>query len=331
MKPGVLILHTGGTLGMSPRKSDQALEPGEFGAAILESVPELSEIADIQVDVFCDIDSSDVTPAHWRQLGERIARSVGRFGGIVITHGTDAMVYTASALSFCLRNLPIPVILTGAQRPLSYPRSDARANLVGAVDLATREIPEVGIYFDGHLLRGNRTMKRSSFAFAAYRSPNFPPLAEVGAGVRMVAEPMRPSGEFQLEGDFDRRVACLRLLPGQVADALHCMARSGLGAVLIEAFGTGNLPVVDRSVAEAVAELTARGVVVAIGSQSRHGRVDLDAYAGGRLAREVGAVGTADMTTEAAAVKLMYLLATCAGTEEVRDRLLLPIAGEVTP
>ncbi len=331
MRPRILILHTGGTLGMVPRKGDQALEPAEFSAAILENVPELSEIADVEADVFLNLDSSDVTPEHWKALARRIADSVGEYGGIVVTHGTDAMTYTASALSYCLRNLPIPVILTGAQRPLSDPRSDARANLTGAVDLAARKIPEVGIYFDGHLLRGNRTMKRSSFAFAAYRSPNFPPLAEVGAGVRMVAEPLRPAGEFRLEGGFDWRVASLRLLPGQPPDALRCMGRSGLGAVLIEAFGMGNLPVVDRSVANAVADLTSKGVVVAIGSQSRHGRVDLHRYAGGRLALEVGAVGTADMTTEAAAVKLMYLLATCSGPEEVGARITVPIAGEVTP
>jgi L-asparaginase len=331
VKPRVMILHTGGTLGMSPRKGDLALAPDEFGAAILDSVPELSEIAEMQVEVFCSLDSADVTPDHWMALAGRIAAAAGQASGIVITHGTDAMAYTASALSYCLRNLPVPVILTGAQRPLTDPRSDARANLVGAVDLATRKIPEVGIYFDGHLLRGNRTMKRSSFDFAAYRSPNFPALAEVGAGVRMVAEPLRPSGEFRVEGRFDRRVASVRLLPGQVPEALHCMGRSGLGAVLIEAFGMGNLPVVDRSVADAVADLSARGVVVAIGSQSRHGRVDLDAYAGGRLAREVGAVGTADMTPEAAAVKLMYLLGTCSGPGEIRARLTQPIAGEVTP
>jgi L-asparaginase len=331
MRPRVLILHTGGTLGMARRRSDQALEPQEFGDSILKDVPELSEIAEVQADVFCNIDSSDVTPERWRALAARIAGAVGSFGGIVVTHGTDSMAYTASALSYCLRNLPLPVILTGAQRPLSDPRSDARANLVGSVDLATRRIPEVGIYFDGALLRGNRTMKRSSFDFAAYRSPHFPPLAEVGAGVRQVAEPLSPAGEFRLEGDFDRRVASLRLLPGQVDAPLRCMARSGLGAVLIEAFGSGNLPVVDRSVADAVAELTGSGVVVAIGSQSRHGRVDLDRYAGGRLAKEVGAVGTADMTTEAAVAKLMYLLATCSGPDEVRARLTVPIAGEVTP
>jgi L-asparaginase len=331
VKRRVLILHTGGTLGMRPRTADQALAPDEFGSAILESVPELAEIAEIDARVLCNLDSCDVTPAHWESFAREIAGAVDGWNGIVVTHGTDAMAYTASALSFLLRNLPKPVILTGAQRPLADPRSDGRANLVGAVDLATRPIPEVGIYFDGHLLRGNRTTKRSTFAFAAYRSPNFPPLAEIGTGVRMLSEPLRPRGPLAIEGRFDARVAAVRLLPGQPAEPLCCLAQSGVGAVLVQAFGVGNVPVVDRGVARAIATLVEAGIVVAIGSQSLHGLVDLTHYAGGRLAREVGAVGTGDMTTEAAAVKLMYLLGTCGGPAEVRERLLTPIAGEVTP
>lgn len=327
----VLILHTGGTLGMRPRAGDRALAPDEFGSAILESVPELAEIAAIEARVLCNLDSCDVTPAHWESFAREIAGAIDRCDGIVVTHGTDAMAYTASALSFLLRNLGKPVILTGAQRPLADPRSDGRANLVGAVDLATRPIPEVGIYFDGHLLRGNRTTKRSTFAFAAYRSPNFPPLAEFGTDVRIASDLLQPRAPLAIEGRFDPRVAAVRLLPGQPAEPLRALAGSGLGAVLLQAFGVGNIPVVDRGVARAIGTLVEAGIVVAIGSQSLHGRVDLSHYAGGLLAREVGAVGTGDMTTEAAAVKLMYLLGTCDGAAAVRERLGAPIAGEVTP
>ncbi|MBP1612213.1 MAG: asparaginase, partial [Acidobacteria bacterium] len=255
VKRRVLILHTGGTLGMRPRAADQALAPDEFGSVILESVPELAEIAAIDARVLCNLDSCDVTPAHWESFAREIAGAIDRWDGIVVTHGTDAMAYTASALSFLLRNLGKPVILTGAQRPLADPRSDGRANLVGAVDLATRPIPEVGIYFDGHLLRGNRTTKRSSFAFAAYRSPNFPPLAEIGTDVRMMSEPLRPRGPLAIEGRYDARVAAVRLLPGQPAEPLRARAGSGVGAVLLQAFGVGNIPVVDRGVARAIAAL----------------------------------------------------------------------------
>lgn len=315
---------------MAPREPDHALAPDEFGTAILEEVPELSQIADVDFRLFSNLDSCDVTPVLWRDLAEEIATALPAYDGLVITHGTDAMAYTASALSFSLRNLPKPVILTGSQRPLADPRSDARANLVGAVDLVSRKIPEVCIYFDGALMRGNRTTKRSSFAFAAYNSPNFPLLAEMGAGVHLLGNALQPQGPFRLEGTFDSRVAAVRLLPGQPADPLVALETSGLKGLLVMAFGAGNLPVVDRGVAQALGRLTRAGVVVAVGSQSPHGKIDLDLYAGGRLARDMGAVGIGDMTLEAASVKLMYLLGICPSPEEVRNRLTFPIAGEVS-
>ena len=330
MKPRVLILHTGGTLGMRPREPDHALAPDEFGSTILEHVPEIAKIADVEARVFSNIDSSDVNCSLWMALAGEVAADIERYAGVVITHGTDAMAYTASALSYVLRDLPRPVILTGAQRPISDPHSDGRGNLVGAVELASRPIPEVGIYFDGMLLRGNRTMKRSSFSYAAYRSPNFPPLAEIGMEVKLHVEPRTPGGTCRVEGGFDCRVAALRLLPGQPAAPLAALAGTGIGAVLVQAYGVGNFPVVDRGLTDAVRKLTDAGIVVAIGSQSMHGRVDMSRYAGGRLAMEAGAVGTGDMTVEAAAVKLMYLLATSGGPDEVRERLLVPIAGEVS-
>lgn len=330
-KPRVLVLHTGGTLGMRPRHPDRALAPDEFGATIVAQVPELAELADVTPRVFCNIDSCDVTPEHWVALAHEVERAALEFDGVVITHGTDAMAYTASALSYLLRDLPRPVILTGSQRPLADPRSDGRANLVGAVDLATRPVPEVGIWFDGMLLRGNRTTKRSSFAYAAYRSPNFPPLAEMGTHLRVNVEPRTPQGRCTVVGAFDRRVAALRVLPGQPVEPLAALAQTSIRAVLVQAFGVGNLPVVDRAIIDAVSALVNAGIVVAIGSQSMHGRVDLQLYAGGRLAADAGAVGIGDMTVEAASVKLMYLLGTYGSAAEVRARLLVPLAGEVTP
>lgn len=327
----VLILHTGGTLGMRPREPDRVLEPDRFASTILEHVPEIARLADVEARVCCNIDSSDVTPDRWMSLAADVVASLDPYDGVVVTHGTDAMAYTATALSYVLRDLPKPVILTGAQRPLADPHSDGRANLVGAVELATRAIPEVAIYFDGFLRRGNRTTKRSSFAYDAYWSPNFPPMAEIGVDVRLHVAERSPGGTCRLEGGFDNRVVALRLLPGQPAEPLVALAGTGIGAVLVQAFGVGNFPVVNRGLTDAVRALTEAGVVVAIGSQSLHGRVDLSRYAGGRLASDAGAVGTGDMTIEAAAVKLMYLLHRCPGPSAVRAELCSPIAGEVTP
>ncbi|MFN7966984.1 MAG: asparaginase [Acidobacteriota bacterium] len=328
--PKVLLIHTGGTLGMRPRQPDQALAPDEFGPTLLSLVPELHEIADVDTRVVCNLDSSDLTPSHWSTFAETIASEIANYDGMVITHGTDAMAYTASALSYLLRDLPRPVILTGSQRPLAEPRSDARGNLVGAVELATRDIPEVGIYFDGRLLRGNRATKRSSFRLDAYRSPNLAPIAEVGTDIVIGDHVLRPQGPFRFVGDFDRHVACLRLLPGQRANVISGLRGSGIRGLLVEAFGVGNLPSRDHAVAEALATLVEDGVVVAIGSQVQHGRVDLMHYAGGRLASDVGAVGIEDMTLEAATVKLMYLLGTLTDVAAVKEQLRVPIAGEMT-
>ena len=323
-------MHTGGTLGMRPQQPDRALAPDELGTTLLEQAPEICQIADVEIRYLYNMDSSDMTPEHWLALAREVAGSIVDFDGVVITHGTDTMAYTAAALSYALRNLPEPVILTGSQRPLVDARSDARANLVGAVDLATRDIPEVAIYFDGKLFRGNRAIKTSSFDFGAFTSPNFPPLAELGAGFRAVTPPIRPAGAFALEGGFDPRVAAVWWTPGQSVGMLRSLAKDDTAGVLIEAFGAGNLPVVDESVCRALGDLVAKGIVVAMGSQATHGRVDLDLYPGGRKARDAGVVGTGDMTIEAAAVKLMYLLGSCDGPAEVRDRMPRPIAGEIT-
>jgi len=325
----VLILSTGGTLGMTPREPDRALAPGEFGSTLLGHVPELLELAEVEFRELANVDSSDMTRHHWRRLAEEIAGAVGSKDGVVVTHGTDTMAYTACALSFLLRELPLPVILTGSQRPLAEPHSDARSNVVGAVDLATRDVPEVAIYFHGWLLRGNRSTKASSFAYRAFRSPNFPPLAEVGTDIRFVTPPLRPGGRFRLEGEFDPRVSVLALVPGKHEPALDAIAETDVQAVLVQAFGVGNLPVEDDAIAGSIRRLSERGKVVAIGTQAPHGGVDLERYAGGRLARECGAIGTGDMTLEAAAVKLMYLLGTHGDPDEVRRRLHLPLAGEI--
>jgi len=329
MAKRVLFLHTGGTLGMRPRDPDQVLEPHEFGAAIQELVPEITQLAEVETQVLFSLDSTDFGPRHWMELARAVYAARGRFDGVVITHGTDAMAYTASALSYVLRNLPFPVVLTGSQRPLADVHTDGRANLVGAVDLALRDIPEVSIYFDGLLLRGNRALKSSTFAFGAFSSPNHLPLAEIGTAVRIVSPARRPEGAFTLEGDFDERVSVVWLAPGSHGTTLGGIARLDDRAILLVAPGVGNIPVVDTAVADAIGKLVEAGKVVAIGSQARAGSADLSQYAGGRLAEDRGAVGIGDMTLEAAIIKLMYLAGSYGSPEEIRERLLVPLAGEV--
>jgi L-asparaginase len=327
----ILILHTGGTLGMKPRDPDQVLTPGEIGSTILEFVPELTKFAEIDTRVLFNIDSSDITPQHWKTIAEEIAGAVESYDGIVIPHGTDAMAYTGAALSYQLRNLPCPVILTGSQLPLADARSDAPGNLVGAVDLACHEIQEVAIYFHNLLMRGNRVTKTSTFAYGAFKSPNFLPLAEIGTSIQSYSPILQNDGPFRIEGDFDPRVAVLRLVPGQSPDTLFRIGEANPRAVLLVAFGSGNIPSESGGVAEAIQELTRKGILVAIGSQSQNGRVDLNRYVGGRKAKDAGAIGIGDMTLEAATVKLMYLFGTTDSANDVRKALLEPIAGELSP
>lgn len=316
---------------MRPREPDRALAPDEFGKTVLEQVPELVRLARIETSVLYNIDSCDLTPTHWMALAQEIVGAAERCDGVVITHGTDAMAYTAAALSYVLRGLPFPVILTGSQRPLADIKTDGRANLIGSVDLATRGINEVGIYFDDLLLRGNRATKTSSFAFGAFSSPNFLPLVEVGAQIRHIQPPWSGEGVFRMEGEFDPRIVVLRLVPGQSIPSVRCIIDAETQGVMFVGFGTGNISVERPELRNLISELTSAGIVVAIGSQANHGRVDLDRYAGGRAAAEAGAVGIADMTLDAAIVKLMYLLGTYPDRDDVRKRLCRPIAGEVTP
>lgn len=331
MRKRILILHTGGTLGMKPRDPDRALAPDEIGSTLLHYVPELEEFAEITTRVLFNIDSTDITPEHWKKLADDIGAAVESFDGVVIAHGTDAMAYTGAALSFLLRNLPCPVILTGSQLPLADARSDAPGNLIGAVDLATHEIQEVAIYFHNLLLRANRVTKTSTFAYGAFKSPNFLPLAEVGTSIQPYSRTLTSEGPFKVEGDFDPRVVVHRLCPGQPADALAALVDTDTRAVLLEAFGSGNIPVERTGIADAIRMLTDAGKLVAIGSQSPNGRVDLGLYSGGKLARKAGAVGIGDMTLEAATVKLMYLFGTLDTADAVRSALPVAIAGELTP
>src|SRR5579862_8694524 len=191
----VLILHTGGTLGMAGRRP-APLAPDIYAQALTERVPELAELAEIETRILCNLDSSDIGLEEWAALADEVAQARARYDGVVIVHGTDTMAYTASALSFALAGLDRPVVLTGSQRPLAAVRSDARRNLVDAVDLATRDLPEVGICFDGRLLRGNRATKGDAWSYDAFASLGCAPLARLGLDVEIAPHVRRPTAPF---------------------------------------------------------------------------------------------------------------------------------------
>jgi L-asparaginase len=321
----VLLLHTGGTLGMSGRKPTP-LRPDTYAEEIVARVPELAELARIETRILCNLDSSDLGPEEWSALADEVAQAT--HDGVVIIHGTDTMAYTAAALSFALPGLNRPVVLTGSQRPLGEIRTDARRNLVDAVDLATRDIPEVGICFDGRLLRGNRATKGDAWSYGAFASPGCPPLARLGLDVEIGGHVRRPTQPLSVENGFDPRVVVAWATPGMEPGALARLAEGARGVVLA-AFGVGNVPTRLNALAPAVGELVAAGVTVLVVTQARAGAVDLSLYESGVKLREAGALSGGDLLLEAAVVKLMHALAKFSDDAEARRRYLLAdIAGE---
>ena len=314
----VLVIYTGGTLGMvSDRKSGQ-LMPFDF-SQVMDRVPELGRL-DFDVSLITldpIIDSSDMKPAVWVRLAQTIRDHYERFDSFVILHGTDTMAYTASALSFMLDNLGKPVILTGAQLPIGVARTDARENLLTALEIAADRqdgrptVPEVCLYFNSLLLRGNRAKKRESVHFNAFHSENYPHLAM--AGVRI--EYNRPfiarhdsSQPFSIQTALDDRVAILKLFPGITPVVVAAILNvPSLRGVVLETFGAGNAPT-DVWLLESLSQAIERGVVIVNVSQCEGGRVTQGQYQTSTRLQQIGVVSGADMTTEAAITKLMVLL-----------------------
>ncbi len=330
----VLILSVGGTIGMRAA-ADGPLMPDKVLHDLLKWVPELQEYADIQVDVVDNLDSSLMTPKHWLKLAGRIrqAQTNGECGGIVILHGTDTLAYTAAALSFLLLDLSVPVVLTGSQRPLAVIRTDARNNILGAVESALEGPIEIMVYFHHRAFRGNRAVKTAIGDFDAFASPNFPPLGEAGIFWRwrkelFWPETRRPTFGSDLPEALPKAPLTLPWSPGLDFGTL-APALEHQWAVIFEAFGSGNLPM-DPSMRDALTRYMDHGGLVFIRSQATYGGVTLDAYGPGKAAKEMGIADSGDMTREATVAKLMTLR----GLGLSRDRLLKhmreSLCGELT-
>ena len=316
---------------MVPMSPSSVLAPEKIASHVLQYVPELTRIADVEFAFIFNLDSAEIEIPHWITLGETIVANMEQFDGFVIIHGTDSMVYTATALSFMLRNLPKPVILTGSQRPLAMIRTDARMNLINAVELATYPIPEVSICFDNKLLRGNRTIKYSSTDYDAFRSPNYPPLATVGIDIHIENTHLTPDGSFEFLPQFQNDLLVLRFVPGLSVRFLETLLHHPPRAIFIEALGLGNVPIQNNAFLTWVENLISQDVLVLVGSQSPHGGVDLSRYQNGMELKKAGAIGCGDMTTEAAIVKTMHLLGLGLHSRETFSRAFLkPIAGEIS-
>ena len=311
-------------------KRREQLDPDRWSEVLYREMPELSKIADIEVQSIFFEDSSDLSPEEWTKLAERIENEKENYSGFVILHGTDTMAYTASALSFALPDVDKPVILTGSQVPMSRIRSDAKRNLVNSIELATLPVPEVAICFNDHLYRGNRSTKMSIGDFDAFASPNYPPLAEIGIHIELSENIRTIKKKNQgFHPEFSDRVFVLKIYPGLNPQLLDTIQLDGVEAVILEAFGTGNIPVKDKyNLIPFVERCRMKDCHVLVTSQAAYDAVDLNLYQSGRELDKLGALSAGEMTMEATLTKTMNLLAMNLSERDFSIRFCSSAAGE---
>ena len=307
---------------------------------LLEHIPELYQL-DCEIDTHSfgrPIDSSNMDIRHWQELAGLIGTHYDRYDGFVVLHGSDTMSYSASALSFMLENLAKPVIFTGSQLPIGDLRTDAKENLITAVQIAAlREaghpvIREVCLYFEYKLYRGNRTTKVNTEHFEAFDSPNYPPLAVSGVHLRVQREALLrvSKGPLKVHREMDGRVGVVRLFPGMDPDWLRYQLEApGLRAVVLETFGAGNAPTAPWLV-ESLQAAVKRGLHVVNVTQCTAGSVLMGQYETSASLREIPLLDGRDITTEAALAKLMYLLGTGLGSNSFKTVFEAPIRGEMS-
>ncbi len=340
MRSSILIIYTGGTIGMKTDAESGALVPFDF-SGIYEEFPSLKRLnVDIEVHTLSPvIDSSNVSPENWVILAELIRDNYDRYDGFVVLHGTDTMSYTASALSFMFENLAKPVVFTGSQIPIGVLRTDGRENLITAIEIAGArdaeghpEVPEVSLYFQNHLFRANRTTKRDAEALSAFYSFNYPPLADVGVNItyhrNLIRHPERYDEPLRVATNLSRAITIIKLFPGLNEDILRAMlAVDGLKAVILETYGAGNAPTSEWFI-RLIREAIERGIIVLNITQCKGGCVAMELYETGLRLLQIGVVGGYDMSTEAAATKLMYLMGLELPLDETKSLLGSPLRGE---
>ena len=339
-RASLMLIYTGGTIGMKQDPIDSTLKPFNFDQ-ILEEVPELKKFA-YKIDSYSFdpiIDSSDIEPKIWQELASLIFTNYDDYDGFVILHGTDTMAFSSSALSFMFEGLTKPIIFTGSQLPIGTLRTDGKENLISSVEIATAKnkdgnaiCPEVCIYFNNILMRGNRATKINSEGFRAFSSPNYPPLAKAGISIKYDSSAIRiPSSNevLKVNLNLDTRVSILKIHPGITPEVVeNILLGKNTRAIIIETYGSGNA--ISKSwFIEIIQKAIKMDKILLNTSQCLTGSVNMDIYANGAILRDSGVISGYDSTTESALAKLFYLMGLSKDNEWVKTRLNKNLRGEI--
>ena len=336
MKKKILIVSTGGTIACS--ESENGLVPTATAEAFLAYLPDrMTGDFDISLLDLFQLDSSSIGPSHWIQMAEAIRSRYDEFDGFLITHGTDTMAYSASALSFLLAGARKPIVLTGAQLPADVPGSDGPSNLKTAFQAFYTGFTGVMVAFCSQLIRGCRASKLRTHSFNAFESINVPPLMDFSSndhGYQPPSPTPAPATAAELFGTepfrADSRVGLLKIYPGMPPQMITAMAQLGFRGLVIELFGIGNFPAEDQALMDALHSLADRDMILVTKSQCTYEPSDSDVYAAGRQLAQLRPISAKDMTTEACVTKLMWALGKTTNTEQVRQLFMNNIAGEIT-